>query len=369
MSDATPPGAPWMRRVDLPRQAIRSVLAELAEDDSWSAYESVWTERLRARLSSLFRVTHVRLPSSGTIAVELALRGVGVRERDEVLLAAYDFPGNFRAVEAIGARPVLVDVVENGWVLASDAIEAAYSPKLRAVVVSHLHGQLAPIAEIRRWCDDHDIALVEDACQVPGAQIAGRPAGSWGDAAALSFGGSKLLTAGRGGAVLTARDDVAQRITVFAERGNDAFPMSSLQAAVVLPQLEQLEEMTERREAGAQIVRDHLASVPCVAIPATPEPAQSAYYKLGMLLASDLGDTARTQLLEEARQADLPLGAGFRGFAGRSTRRCRKVGDLANARRAARETILLHHTVLSHEPSIVAQAAARLKELVAKIKR
>ncbi len=116
-------------------------------------------------------------------------------------------------------------------------------------------------------------------------------------------------------------------------------------------------------------MRDHLASVPCVTIPATPEPAQSAYYKLGMLLASDLGDTARAQLLEEARQAGLPLGAGFRGFAGRSTRRCRKVGDLANARRAARETILLHHTVLSQEASIVAQAAEKLKELLAKIKR
>src|SRR5436853_127214 len=76
-----------------------------------------------------------------------------------------------------------------------------------------------------------NIRLIEDAAQMPGATVAGRPAGSWGDVGILSFGGSKLVTAGRGGAVLTSQPDIAQRIRLYTQRGNDAYPLSELQAA------------------------------------------------------------------------------------------------------------------------------------------
>ena len=83
------------------------------------------------------------LLSSGTVAVEVALRAVDVQPGSEVILAAYDFPGNFRAIEAIGARPVIVDVVENGWVLDADQVAEAIGPETRAIIASHLHGQVA----------------------------------------------------------------------------------------------------------------------------------------------------------------------------------------------------------------------------------
>jgi dTDP-4-amino-4,6-dideoxygalactose transaminase len=185
----------------------------------------------------MHQVEHVLPCASGTIAVELALRGLGVVAGDEVILAAYDFGGNFRAIDAIGARPVLVDIGLNHWCLDADLLSQAISKSTRAVIVSHLHGTLANMRRIMEVAKDMQLGIVEDACQVPGAIVQGRPAGSWGDVGVLSFGGSKLLTAGRGGALLTSRADVFQRAKIYHERGNQAFPLSELQCAVLPPQI------------------------------------------------------------------------------------------------------------------------------------
>src|SRR5690606_8468971 len=138
----------------------------------------------------------------------LALRGLKIGPGDEVLLAGYDFAGNFRAIEAVGARPALIDINPATWCLDVDLLESAIGPETRAVIASHLHGGLVPMRRLMQLASARGIAVVEDACQAPGAIIDGRRAGTWGDAGVLSFGGSKLLTAGRGGAVLTQSAEV-----------------------------------------------------------------------------------------------------------------------------------------------------------------
>src|SRR5205085_10640127 len=115
----------------------------------------------------------------------------------------YDFAGNFRAVDAVGARPVLVDIDSSTWCLDAQQVASAASDRVRAVIVSHLHGGLADMPAICEVAKAHGWSVVEDACQATAAQVHGRISGTWGDVGVLSFGGSKLLTAGRGGAVLT----------------------------------------------------------------------------------------------------------------------------------------------------------------------
>src|SRR5207244_5610224 len=110
--------------------------------------------------------------------------------------------------------------------------------------------------------DRSGLAILEDACQVPGATVAGKPAGSWGDCGVISFGGSKLLTAGRGGAIVTNREDVLQRIKVYCERGNDAFPLSELQAAVLVPQIPQLAAANEQRRRSVELLLAQCGSLP-----------------------------------------------------------------------------------------------------------
>ena len=239
-----PNGPPDWPRSD-PR--VHAALTEAYQTGQWGKYHGTYCQSLVDRLQELHDLAYVHLCSSGTVAVELALRGLQVGNGDEVILGGYDFAANFRSIEAVGAKPVLVDIDASSWSLDPQQLNAALSQQTKAVIASHLHGGLVPMKRVCEWADANDVAVVEDACQASLADVDGRVAGSWGDVGILSFGGSKLLTAGRGGAVITNDPRIAQRLKVFADRGNDAFPLSELQAAVLLPQLDIINEHNQTR--------------------------------------------------------------------------------------------------------------------------
>lgn len=342
-SPAFPEGPPsWPPEEPSVQEAVRSALA----DGSWGRYHGPHVAALETGLAKLHSVRHALSVCSGTFAVELALRILKLPPDAEVLLAGYDFPGNFRAVEASGARPVLVDVDPQTWCLDAGRIEQAVSPATRAIIVSHLHGGLADMERVRRVAAEQQLLVVEDACQCPGAVVQGRPAGSWGDVGVLSFGGSKLLTAGRGGAILTDSDDLAQRAKIFCERGNHAYPLSEVQAALLLPQLELLAERNAARRESVERLLQATSQVrllrPVMAPAGTP-----SYYKLAWLLG-DLDDDSpsREEFLRAIQAEGVAMDAGFRGFARRSSRRCRKSGDLPHSQAAAERTVILHHPIL-----------------------
>lgn len=208
---------------------------------------------------------------------------------------------------------------------------------------------------IRALADEYGLRVVEDACQAPGAEVDGQPAGAWGDAGVLSFGGSKLLTAGRGGAVLTRHADIHQRMKIFAQRGNDAFPLSELQAAVLLPQLTKLAARNAiRRQRAEQLLaatEPQEELVPLTnAVPGAP-----SYYKLAWRYRGP--KRTREEFIQAVQAAGVALDAGFRGFTLRSARRCRKVGALPHSAQAAEQTVLLHHPVLLESAETVAAVA------------
>jgi dTDP-4-amino-4,6-dideoxygalactose transaminase len=353
---------PWPR----PNEAVREALAEAYADGSWGRYHGPNCERLKAALAELCQCQHVWTCCSGTLAVELALRGLKVGPGDEVILAAYDFPGNFRAIEAIGARPVLVDLTPGTWTIDAANVAGAISSSTKAIIASHLHGSLADMPRLRAIADAAGIVIVEDACQAPGALVASKPAGSWGDCGVLSFGGSKLLTAGRGGAVVTQRDDVLHRIRIYCERGNDAFPLSELQAAVLLPQLAGLESENFRRMEAVNVIAAQTVDLPLLAPTTLPaDPAfRPVFYKLPWLVsAANDDDLLRAQIVEALRAEGVALDAGFRGFARRSSLRCRAMGDLTFARRAAAGTVILHHPVLLEPAETLVRVANALRKV------
>ena len=347
--------APW----PLPDDEVREALLACYASGDWGKYDGANSAALVQVLQTTFQREHVQLCSSGTIAVELALRGLKVGPGDEVVLAAYDFPGNFRAVEAVGARPVLVDVAQDRWTIDAALLAGAISPATRAVIVSHLHGDLADIEAVCQIARERGLSVLEDACQVPGATLGNRPAGSFGDVSVLSFGGSKLLTAGRGGAVLTSQAEILQRIKVFAARGNEAFPLSELQAAVLLPQLKKLASYTAERAASVAQLCATLHDAPELVGASVENNQSSAYYKLAWRFVPASGDTqpdcshpVRDALICALQAQGIDVGAGFRGFGKRSANRCRVASDLSNAQSAAETTVLLHHPILLQRDQI-----------------
>ncbi len=350
---------------------IRESILGSIEDGDWGAYHGRYTSELIAQLQQLLSVDHVLLCCSGTIAVELALRGVGVAAGDEVVLAGYDFPGNFRAVEAIGATPVLVDVRAGGWAIDPSDVEQVVSEKTKAILVSHLHGEIADIPKIRATLESsgYSIMIVEDACQSPGGVCMGQPLGTLGDVGVFSFGGSKLLSAGRGGAIVTNDDSVAQRIKVFSERGNDSFPLSQLQAAALLPQLQQLGTLTDQRFSSALFLCDRINQTEGLAtldLASDEESTASgshsirAFYKIPVRVDSVGIDMEA--FLGRLQADGLPVGIGFRGFYRRSKRRCRKPMELLNSKIAAEQSLLISHPVLLHDRATLELVAECLKQ-------
>jgi dTDP-4-amino-4,6-dideoxygalactose transaminase len=287
--------------------------------------------------------------SSGTAAVELALRGLGVGPGDEVILAAYDYKANFQDVLTVGATPVLVDVCDDNWNFDPARIVESLRPATKAVIVAHLHGGVVDMPEVLRIAREHSLGIVEDAAQAPGARIRGRIAGTWGDVGILSFGGSKLVTAGRGGAVLTARDDIAQRIKLYTQRGNDAYPLSELQAAAVIPQWQRLDVDNARRTAAAASLVKRLASIsglkpPCNQI----SDSLPGFYKLGFQYDRPaFAELSRDAFVAAVRAEGVAFDAGFRALhKTHSTRRFRASGKLPNASCIDDVILTLHHPIL-----------------------
>lgn len=331
-------------------EAIAKSLNDALESGQWGVYEGDLTAQLHNGLQMEFQLSDSLLCSSGTVSVELALRGVGVKRGDEVILCAYDFPGNFRSIEAIGAVPVLVDAIANSWAMNHENVDDAISEKTSAIVVSHLHGQTGDVKTIADIVRPAGIKIVEDVCQSPGGWGDGQMLGAVGDVATFSFGGSKLLTAGRGGAILSNDEATIQRAKIFAHRGNDAFPLSQIQAALLLPQIKQLPVRNQRRHQAARKVADsvnRLGGLMSLAI-SNANDAIGAYYKLPIMIQAD-SPFDRGKFLSAIQAEGVAMDIGFRGFAKRSTRRCRHAGSLANAAWAAENTMLLHHPILLSE--------------------
>jgi dTDP-4-amino-4,6-dideoxygalactose transaminase len=210
-------------------------------------------------------VTGCRGVASGTDALELSLRAVGVSAGDEVVTAANAGMYATTAILAIGARPVFADIDPSSFNLDPVAVASVVGPKTRAVVVTHLYGRVADISPFRQLADQHGFALVEDCAQACGAAFEGGKAGSFGDVSAFSFYPTKNLGAlGDGGAVASCHDHVIERVTMLRQYGWESRYRASMpggrnsrldemQAAVLRVKLKYLDQWVGRRQQIAAV--------------------------------------------------------------------------------------------------------------------
>ncbi len=364
-----PQGPPDWPIVD---EAVREAMLSAYSDGSWGRYQGGHIARLEQRLAEMHGVDHVLTCGSGTFAVELSLRALKIGSGDEVVMAAYDYGGNFLSVHAVGAQPVLVDVDTDNWNLAPENLAAAFGTATRAVIVSHLHGGLVPMQEIMVIARQKGIAVIEDAAQAPGACVQGRPAGSWGDVGILSFGGSKLLTAGRGGALLTHRADIAQRARLWLQRGNHVCPLSEIQAAVLAPQLDRLAARNAQRSRAVRFLAERLRSVPGLALfrNCTGENSEPGYYKLGLQLDAEVFGLDRARFVASCRAEGIAVDEGFRALhVERSPNRWRSPTPLTQAERAHEGAIVLHHPILLGSDEDLLQVVKAVEKIHAHAER
>lgn len=218
--------------------------------------------------------------SSGTSALELALRGLGIGPGDEVVVPANSFIATAEAVTATGATPRFVDVDERTALLSAEIVEPALTARTRCVIPVHLYGRTVEMEPLLTLCRSRGLKVVEDACQAHGARYRGRPVGSLGDAGCFSFYPTKNLGGwGDGGAVVTDDADLAERLRLMrshgeAERHNHRLPawthrLHALQAAILKVKLGRLDAWNEQRRAAGHTLREALAGSD-LTLPAQP---------------------------------------------------------------------------------------------------
>src|SRR5580692_1748075 len=250
--------------------------------------------------------------SSGTAALEIALRCAGVSGRD-VIIPANTFYATGAAALAAGGRLVFADIDPDTFALSPATVGAALTPDTAAVVLVHIGGLITPkVDELRRLCQERGIALVEDAAHAHGATWAGRFAGSFGTAAAFSFYPTKVVTCGEGGMILTVSPDVAEEARIYRDQGKGSFGanhhirhgyawrMSELNAVTGLVHLRRMTAAIERRREVAARYSAALAGLDGLSPLAEPPGCRSNFYKYIVVLPPGCG---RARFKKEA--ADL----------------------------------------------------------------
>jgi dTDP-4-amino-4,6-dideoxygalactose transaminase len=226
-------------------------------------------QALEAEIAAYCGVRHAVALASGTDALLIALRSVGIGPGDEVITTPFTFIATAAAIALCGALPVFADIDPRTCNLDPAAVAAAVTPRTRAVVPVHLYGQPADLAPMARLCEAQGLVLIEDAAQAFGAQIGGRKAGASGAAGCFSFYPSKNLGAfGDGGMMITDDDELAARARVLANHGRQDEQryasigynsrLDEVQAAVLRVKLRHLDEFNALRRRHAHAYNDLL---------------------------------------------------------------------------------------------------------------
>ncbi len=259
----------------------RKLLLE-AFDSNWIAPLGPHVDAFERELAAKVGVPHAAALSSGTAALHLALRILGVGPGDEVIASTLTFSATVNPIVYQGATPVFVDADPASWnmdpaLLEEELAACAKRGKLPKVVIAvDLYGQCADYDRIAAACARYDVPLVEDAAEALGATCRGRPAGSFGAMGVFSFNGNKIITTSGGGMLVSARKDWIDEARFLATQARDPAPhyqhsqlgfnyrLSNLLAAVGRGQLRVLDDRVARRRAINAAYRDLLGAVPGV---------------------------------------------------------------------------------------------------------
>jgi len=234
---------------------------------------------LEQRWAAYVGTKHAIAVSNGTVALMCIFEGLGIVPGDEVITVGHTFNATVSAILYTGATPVFVDIETDTYVIDAARIEAAITPRTRAICPVHLFGLPADMDMIVAIANRHGLAVVEDACQAHGAEFRGRRVGSFGHGA-FSLYGTKNMTTGEGGLITTDDDRLADWIRLYRNQGMREryhheilgynFRLSDVAAAIGLCQLDKLERNTARRREIAARYDAAFADLP-IRTPITPE--------------------------------------------------------------------------------------------------
>ncbi|MFI6285475.1 DegT/DnrJ/EryC1/StrS family aminotransferase [Streptomyces sp. NPDC051018] len=311
-----------------PTAEQRERLLRVLDGGQWGATQGTETETFAAAFADSVGAAHGVCTVNGTVGLFLALRALGVRPGDEVVVPAYTFVASATAVVLAGAAPVVADVTDTLHLDPAE-VDRLAGPRTRAVMPVHLAGAPADTEALREVAARRGLAVVEDAAQAHGASRHGRPAGTLGDAACFSFQSSKAMTAGEGGVVVTGERRVYERLWSLHNVGRTLgggwydhpelgwnLRMTEFQSAVLHPQLPLLDAQIDHREARAATLARALEPVEGLE-PVPDPPGTTRHTRHLMMLRYDgaaFGGRPKADFVAAMAAEGVPLDAGYRSL-------------------------------------------------------
>ncbi|MFO7606545.1 MAG: DegT/DnrJ/EryC1/StrS family aminotransferase [Desulfurivibrionaceae bacterium] len=269
------------------REEAQAAIGEVMASSSFAG--GPFVEVFEKNFADFCQCRHAVGVGSGTDALWIALRGLGVGPGDEVITVPNSFIATAEAISQCGALPVFMDIDERTYTMNPDLLEAAITPRTKAIIPVHLYGQMADMDPIMEIAERHAIPVIEDAAQAHGAEYKGRRAGSLGRAGCFSFYPGKNLGAwGEAGAVVTNDDKLAEQMRVFRDHGQQRkyhhsvigwnSRMDGIQGAVLDVKLRHLPDWNEARRKNAEIYNSLLADLQVGALPHEAGYARHVYH-------------------------------------------------------------------------------------------
>lgn len=255
-----------------------------AAQNGWGERCYDYIHRFEAAFAAHLGVKHAIASSSCTGALHMGMAALGIGPGDEVILADTNWIASAAPIVHLGATPVFVDIDAESWCLAPENVEAAITPRTKAILAVHIYGNLCDMDALQELAQKHGLHLIEDAAEALGSTHHGRRAGSIGSFSAFSFHGTKTVTTGEGGMFATNDSALYEHVLTLSNHGRARgqlkqfwpdmvgfkYKISNIQAAIGLAQMERIDELTARKRAILAHYKAALADLQSIAM--NPEP-------------------------------------------------------------------------------------------------
>jgi perosamine synthetase len=289
-----PISGPWITQKEI------DYVADAAAN-AWYDNANVYHQRFEQRFAEYVGLRHAISFPSCTSAIHLSLLALSIGPGDEVIVPDITWIATAAPVTYVGATTVFADIDSKTWCLSADSFEACITPRTKAVIPVDLYGNMPDYDAIRTVARRHNIAIIEDAAEAIGSEYHGAKAGSFGDTGVFSFHGSKTLTTGEGGMLVTNRDDIRQRVMHLRDHGRVPgdrmffntevgykYKMSSLQAALGLAQLERITDLIGRKRQIFSWYQNELRDVKGITLNYEATKTKNTYWMITLLFAEHL---------------------------------------------------------------------------------
>ncbi|MEM4395455.1 MAG: DegT/DnrJ/EryC1/StrS family aminotransferase [Thermoplasmata archaeon] len=292
-----PIAGPWITQKEI--EYVADAVA-----NAWYENANIYHERFEKKFSDYIGVKYaVALPSC-TSAIHLSLLALKIGPGDEVIVPDITWIATAAPISYVGATPVFADIDPKTWCLSAESFESCITPRTKAVIPVDLYGNMPDMEAIQEIARKHGIAIIEDAAEAIGSEYKGKKAGSFGDTGVFSFHGSKTLTTGEGGMLVTNREDIYRRVLFLRDHGRSPgdkmfwntevaykYKMSSMQAALGLAQLERIEDLIEKKRQIFRWYQEELSDFSGITLNYEAPHTKNTYWMVTVILDKRFGLT------------------------------------------------------------------------------